>query len=218
VTTHVAIPFRDNLEMTARLVCSLDGAETIHLFDNGSDDDINLLLEALPLDSFAVVHRAPGWTLTEMWNRGLDYAARWNADNLAVLNNDITVLPGFLDHLATALRSSDDLWAVCPDSCPTTNGVNMTGTIRRVQGVNLGGMAGWAFMVKVEALQQIADPQFEWWYGDNDLVKSIYAQGHTVGLVEGLPCDHQTSTTWNAHPELYAQARIDGERYTQKWG
>lgn len=216
---HAAVFFRDKLEMTASLVHQLHGATMLHLFDNGSEEDITPLLQGAP--SYTI-YRRPGATLTQMWNMAWDAVldAEAGPADLAILNNDITVSPGFLGELSRALRSDDRWWVVGPDTRPSPAGAP-TGHTQSVQGIGVGGMAGWAFMLRAEARRlglKPVDEQFEWWYGDNDVIMSVRASGYEVGLVEGVVCAHQISATWRDHPELHSQTMIDQQRYNAKWG
>lgn len=214
MTIHAAVFFRDKLEMTARLVNSVDDAKVVHLFDNGSVDDIVPLIAD---EERCRIYRRPGAHLTGMWNEAWD-SSLFDDDgpvDLAILNNDITVPAGFLTAMAEALRSDPDLWAVAPDSRDERPAAP-SGEILRVTGPGKGAMAGWAFMVRAEmrrhGLRSI-DEQFEWWYGDNDVADLIVESGHSIGLIVGLGCEHEISATWREHPELHQQANIDGARY-----
>lgn len=217
---QAAVFFRDHLEMTADLVNSLDGADMIHLFDNGSEDDIVPLLGD-NLDSRKIqLWWTPGMTLSEMWNKAWQAASAGQVSvDLAILNNDIQVEPGFLASLSTALHSDDNLWAVSPESRFYLNFDKPTGEIIPVDKVGIGGMAGWAFMVRTEKwTNHLVDPQFEWWYGDNDVAAHVLSNGGKIGMVEGLTCNHLTSATWIDHPELHSRTDVDRELYVAKWG
>ena len=215
---HANVFYRDEIYMTAGLVNTLYGAHMLRLFDNGSHTDITPLLHP---PGRHTVYRRPGATLTGMWNEAWALACVTGADYCAVLNNDITVEPDFLTRLADILDSRPDLWIAAPDPTDTRG----PGLVRDVTGGGVGpdgGMPGWAFMVRCEAhehgLDRLADPQFRWWYGDDDLAATVEQLGGRVGVVRGLFCEHKTSTTWNAHPELHRTAVEDGLKFKAKWG
>jgi len=241
IPTYVAIPFLGNLEMTAKLVNQLNAGtglviERVLLFDNENEGGDRYEtdcreLQSLMADPYVTrFFSVRGLTLTEMWNQAWMYTTVSHPDaaNLAILNNDIIVESDFLFTLATALRSDDKWWAVCPDHPENARVPNQTaGEIREVHTVGvprdyapLGGMCGWAFMVRTETPTPMPiDEQFQWWCGDNEVVASIEAYGHKVGLVQGLKCEHLVSTTLKERrAELQPAIDKDVERYGAKRG
>jgi hypothetical protein len=238
IPTYVAIPFLGKLDMTIALVNKLldyDGnISRVFLLDNGPlKADYIHNWEKLEVDSkhrFSIEHvDMHGKTLTEMWNEAWRRVmGRAPVANLAILNNDIKVQAESVTALAEALRSNDKWWAVCPDHPGKDRVPNQPeGEIREVHTVGiprdyapLGGMCGWAFMVRTEtAAPMPIDEQFHWWCGDNEVVASIEAWGHKVGLVQGLSCEHLVSATLNERiAELQPEIDQDLKRYEAKRG
>lgn len=230
----VLIPYRDRAELTCALLDQLviGGCfDQLLLYDNGSSHEtaerIAAQLDHLALDRKAHVVAAPEQNLTEMWNDGWDRALEAAGErpcDLAILNNDLAIPEQFLLHLRHALRSDDQLWAVCPDwHRRVAEGTDVTAT-RYVSGtMRHRGMCGWAFLVKAEARRHGLPPideRFEWWGGDDDLAFAIEAAGYKVGLVRGLPLDHVGggSQTFDARHEIKPIAHADLERCIEKWG
>lgn len=219
IPTHAAVFFRDKIEMTAELVNSLCGADLIHLYDNGSTENIVPLLNnsSSPL----YLRWMPGLNLTQMWNHAWRETLEMveGPVNLAILNNDISVDPHFLSTLSNQLRLNDHLWATTPET--SLYGPDMNGKVHLVDDVGVSGMAGWAFMIKAEQWRDKTDlvnPDLQWWYGDNDIAAQITSSGHGIGLVEGLRCTHALSRTWEEHPELHPLTEQDRAVYIKRWG
>ena len=228
VPTCVVIPFRNEAQMTSDLLISLreqGNYEAILLFDNGSGQEAldhlaPLLLEDPKLRMF---HR-PEARIYEMWNEGWSTAlGEYPVVNVAILNNDIAIPAGFLQTLANVLRSSPDIWAVYPDyDRSVADGTHALG-VRDTRGTyQHGGMCGWAFMLRGEAANEglpYIDTQFEWWYGDDDLVRNVAQLGKRVCRVTGLPLDHiGEKTARNGENEWTHEAKgRDTTRFHQKW-
>lgn len=228
VPTVVVIPFRGKLEMTGDLVHQLanyGGADEVHLFDNDSPEGPDAVEDwAWGLGHPNVtVHHRPDATITQMWNEGWQWALEESAGpqvNVAFLNNDITVPPGFLQRLARDLRDHDEAWISYPDydhqGAVADLGVRVTqGSFRH------GGMCGWAFMLKGEAARHglpFVDEQFQWWCGDDDLAFAVQACGFAQLRCLGLPVAHRGSVTAHERPELHEIGYQDMQRLKEKWG
>lgn len=194
------IPVKDRHHYTQPLVDSL-GCHVI-VVDNGSTRPARDVLTGCE------VLDGRDRNLSECWNLGLDRAAEIarGPHNVAVLNNDLEVGPGFLDTLAAGLRSDPRNVLACPaDDLPA--------------GKCDGGrrVTGWAFMLAGEAGLR-ADPQFAWWYGDNDLERQARRVGHVVH-VGGTHHRHlEPSVSTNSSRRLRDLAANDAVRFAAKWG
>lgn len=220
---HVCIPMRDEHPLTRALVrCLAADAEFARLviFDNGTTAPNGVAwLRAVEAGRFGArvsVKRRPRATIYQMWNEAwrdaLDAGRAGAPVELALLNNDIEVLPGFLGHLAQALRRApDDVWITYPDwRRMPEDGLALSGTLTPTRGTwRQGGMSGFAFMLKpekhLEAGWPFIDERFRWLCGDGDLVQQMQRLGATAARVDGLPVRHlhrATSTngrnTWTA--------------------
>ncbi len=177
----------------------------LSIFDNGTTAPNGIAwLQAVDAGRFGPrvrVKRRPRATIYEMWNeawRDALLAGQAGAPvELAVLNNDIDVPPGFLGHLAQALRRApDDVWITYPDwRRVPADGVALTGELTRTRGTwRRGGMSGFAFMLKPEKHHEAGwpfiDERFRWLCGDGDLVQQMERRGACAARVDGLPVRH----------------------------
>lgn len=196
--TFVVIPVKrgEREEMTARLVEQLG--------------DYPIRLD----DSEAGIH--------QKWNAGLDWAeaeaksAGASSWNVAILNNDIVVEPGFLNQLARGLRLEDDFWI----SYPNVHGHQIAeGAVIPTRSDQLAGqtMSGWAFMVRGESGLRV-DERFAWWYGDSDLQKTVESKGKHVVCVGSCFATHlDPMRSTMDDPKKLAVAREDEARFAEKW-
>lgn len=78
-------------------------------------------------------------------------------------------------------------------------------------------LTGWCFMVR-GGRGLFLDPQFQWWYGDNDLEWRAQ-QGRGTVEVGGIDVVHHHAgeQTLNT-PALQRRARLDRQAFVKKWG
>ena len=218
--------------MTANLFNALyeDGDyDYILAFNNGSKPEtIHALADCVNQDDNLRIFNAVDQTIYHMWNRGWKMAVEETDGgpvNVAILNNDITIPPGFLSLMRKALRSAANVWAVYPDyNLKVKDGVNTNEfRLKPTQGTyQHGGMCGWAFMLRGEIVNYgmpYVDERFEWWYGDDDIVRNITSRGKKVCRVSGLPLDHINEATANNGDNNWthgAKSR-DTQRFKEKW-
>ena len=205
IPTYVVIAVKDRHEMTERLLSQLDDADEVFVFDNGSRQ---------PFPGSVL---RPDSTVYALWNEGLRAARTAVAGaphNVAVLNNDLEVPPGFLTDLARGLRHTDDTWIAYPnwEALAIPAGVAQPVTLAAKQ-----HLSGWAFMLRGEAGLAF-DERFEWWYGDDDIQRQVEAAGRRVVCVGGVTCRHlEAGQSTAASPELRAKADADRQRFIRKW-
>jgi GT2 family glycosyltransferase len=165
-----------------------------------------------------------------MWNAGVGKAREDGADYIAVLNDDIAILPGTLPVLAYALRTnprpdgwvSDDwpeLAVVCPDVKPGIVGLPSEIEVQRTTGTwASGGMTGFCFMLRADLPLPAFDEEYHWWYGDDAFEQAVRDAGYGVGRVVGLPITHRpdgsASKRWD---ELGPLIEKDRARWAQAW-
>lgn len=161
-----------------------------------------------------------GDSLYRMWNDAWTRARYRGFDYLAVLNDDIVIPDGLIGHLAAALDDDPGLWLVAPEwTRPLSAGVDITGDVLPVRGTQRhGGISGWCFLVRVDVPVPPIDEQFEWWCGDDDLAEQVHRAGGRIGIVEGLPLDHEAETTARRHSWTYRAKWDDARRYEEKYG
>lgn len=161
-----------------------------------------------------VLARVDG-TIYDGWNYGLRRAYERNT-LLAVLNDDIELEPWALGR-AEMLMRSDPTVAIC--GLDYTEGSGDL-ELKHVHGTfQHGGIPGWAFLADPERVGPV-DPQFEWWYGDDDLVNHAEKDGWKVAIAMGCKVKHQgEATASKPHHSWTTAAKVrDTHRYHAKWG
>ena len=203
--TYAVIPVRDRHELTRTLLTQLGlPPDRVIVVDNGSTAPACEALAGL-----ARVVEVPERNISVLWNVGLDIVAaeQEGPHNVAVLNNDLEVPPGFLAGLAAGLRAGPDHLIAYPD---------WEGRLEPDLCDPTGRMSGFAFMLRGEAGLR-ADPRFAWWFGDDDLARQGRERGQVV-CVGGIHVSHlEPSASTAADPELGAIAAQDRERYFATW-
>jgi hypothetical protein len=246
VPCYVMIPMRGRLDLTAALLDQLRNrgvagqlGATVLIYDNGSPEDELGVLRQWAAAGTVDLFETPGMSITDMWNAGWDEVCSRHGvgpADLAILNNDIEVPDRFLHHLSAALRSAQhpEPWAVYPDyhlaQLVDDRHQRPTGVLTRTSGTyRLGGMSGWAFMVRAETRSRLMlptiDAQFKHWCGDDDLAFQVEQRGGGVYRVDGLPLFHGPPDGGGVVGEstgvtaAQAEQRSDDlRRCYQKWG
>lgn len=209
--TVVGVPFVDELARTRRITHQLlrdPMVDRVVLADNGSTDPDTLAwLERIIDPRIVVEHRpplGPGRSIYTIWNEhtAAALAAHPGPVTMVLLNNDIGLPERAVGQLARALRTAPaDVAAVYPDwSRPLSAGTRLTGGLTRTRGAwRSGGMSGFAFAFKAELIRDrilpLFDERYEWIFGDSDWVEAIQDRGFCAARVDGLPLEHDKSTT-----------------------
>lgn len=220
--TFVVIPVRSKHHLTDALIGQLldqGDADAIFVMDNGADTDPYR-------HDHPAVHVVPaaGHNIHRMWNDGVAAAtAGAPRCNIAILNNDLAIGPGFLAGLARELRLVDRCLAVSPnyDARPGTGFQPVSGICaNRYDGT--GGLAGFAFMIPGEMFAAGFPPFDEtlaWWYGDNDFVLQVEAHGGVYGIARDVTCEHIDGGSQTARDvDLTARIAADRATFQAKWG
>lgn len=173
------IPVKDKLELTTAIVEQIrkDKCDEIIICDNGSGQETK---EWLAKQDDITVLDCPDVGVHTMWNRGVAHAIEkhGNKTHIAFLNNDLILGDGFLDKLSLALFRNREYIAVCGnyDARSYHDDIQETNDICANRYDGTGGFAGFAFMGRGEWF--VSGYKFPedcmWWYGDNDLINSIY--------------------------------------------
>ena len=172
-------------------------------------------VQPIVLESADYDHR-----IYRMWNAGVEKARIIGAGEVAILNDDVTLLPGSLPLMAQALRSDPFAAVVYPDvnaawSLPATWSLEAT---RGTWGA--GGMTGFCFMFRT-ALRQPFDEAYHWWYGDDAFEDEVRRTGLRVCRVVGLPIRHvgngSASKRWAELAPLIEQDRARWDAHTARW-
>lgn len=153
------------------------------------------------------------------WNTGLKHVyefQRFTAPNdeftVAVLNDDLRVPPRFVERLDEAIDVTGAA-AACP--LPGLSSGTML-IQQRIVGLTYR-MMGFAFALR-GSLNLLADEEFGWWYGDNDLDWRCRELGGVVHVggdwMQFAHLDADSTTVG----ELAEQAGRDRQTFIQKWG
>ena len=184
-----------------RLVEQLDDqgeTDVVIVLDNGCDP-----FTAAWLEQHDLVQRVPmtDANIHRLWNAGLDAAAaRCEQSNVAVLNDDIRIGPGFMAGLGAALRSHPNIAVVGPnyDKRPGT-GLQLVFNICAGRYDGSGGLPGFAFMLRGESRYRFPE-NLTWWWGDADMVLTHRQLGEFVAIAFDVEVEH-----------------VDGGSQTGKW-
>lgn len=226
----VAIPFLEEAERTryvAELALDDLDVDLVVLSDNGStSEEVLSWLESLSADPrVRVEHRpplGPETSLYRLWNDHLALAQELEG-NLVLVNNDVRLAPGSFGHLGRALVDAPpDVAAVYPDwNRPLEAGVDV-GELTPTRGAwTKGGLSGFAFAVKAALVEPLGpvprfDERYAWIYGDGDFVEGLELEGYTAARLEGLPLEHDQSTTARASSWTRRAKRADTDRRKAK--
>jgi hypothetical protein len=209
------IPARDRHDMLDDCINSvIDQVDRIIVLDNLSDPPIDpepwhgkVGVVSLPIDP-------PN--ISTLWNVGIalaDASSPTDAWDIAVLNSDVVVPPGWIDTLSKAMRSTTAVLAY-----PDQHGGQQQILHTRAEPIDLRQrITGYAFMLRGEAGLRL-DESMAWWASDDDIDYQARLRGGAL-LVPGIPVEHRApNVSTNERPELAAQAGRDMETFRQKWG
>lgn len=212
------IPTRDRNDLVADCINSVvDQVDAVYVIDNKSDPPIDpdpwhgkVFCARVPLDP-------PN--ISTFWNIGLaladSAAARHRADqwDIAVLNSDVTVPPGWIDTLSDAMRATPAVLAY-----PDQHGGQQAILHTRAEPIDLRQrITGYAYLLRGETGLRL-DESMAWWFSDDDLDWRAREQGGAL-LVPGIPVEHRCPNgSMYERPELQAQAGRDRETFQHKWG
>lgn len=158
------------------------------------------------IESWSFNHR-----IYAMWNAGVRSAQMGHADYVAVLNDDIVILPGTLRSLAEVLEREPNVGVVYPDaSRATAQGFGPVDMVPTKGTWGAGGMTGFCFVFRADLGVEFNDA-YNWWYGDDDFEERVRSTGLLVARVTGLPIDHtpsgSASRVWTEISPLIDQDR-----------
>lgn len=192
-------------------VCRADPAvSTITLWVNRAGGYVTDLDDRFPL---CLLKWRPGYTIYQEWNEALNITGRYEEDRIAVVLNDDIILPEL------AISNMVEQMQVCPEFAlvgfpykhQSEKGIReVFGTYRE------GGLGGFAWAAWPHRVARV-DERFQWWYGDDDLVKRTIAQGERVGMANIRPVEHVSGST-AAHFDLTNEVARDTALYEELWG
>ena len=212
------IPARDRHDLLADCINSVvDQVDSVIVIDNLSNPPVdpepwhgNVGVVSLPIDP-------PN--ISTLWNVGLSLADsqahRAGAEqwDIAVLNSDVTVPPGWVKAMSDQMRLTPAALAY-----PDQNGGTDLLLHSRAEPIDLRQrITGYAYMLRGEHGLRL-DESMAWWYSDDDLDWRARQQGGAL-LVPGLAVEHRApNVSTHERPELLEQTGRDRETFRTKWG
>lgn len=209
------IPTRDRHDMLDDCINSVvDQVDRVIVLDNGSVPPIDpepwhgkVGVVSLPIDP-------PN--ISTLWNVGIalaDSSSPTDAWDIAVLNSDVVVPPGWIDTLSAAMRSTTAVLAY-----PDQHGGQQQILHTKAEPIDLRQrITGYAFMLRGEHGLRF-DETLAWWFGDDDGDWRAREQGGAL-LVPGIPVEHRApNVSTHERPELLEQTGRDRATFEAKWG
>lgn len=217
--TYVVVPSNGRDCLTGCLVSLLDQADTLFLIrtEEFSVPDIKTTKLSFITDTTQPKN------ISRWWNLGItaaaSYAKAFHQDewNVLIVNDDIVACPQLVETLNAGLRGLRTRTPVLayPDNWPPYGRAEFHSTPGQVQLSTR--LSGWCFMLRGET-RLLADEQFEWFYGDDDLDWRAREQGGAV-MVPGCPVEHlHPNELTAASLELSARTHLDRQLFAAKWG
>lgn len=214
----VIIPTRNRHDLLADCINSvIDQVDRVIVIDNLSDPPIDpepwhgkVGVVSLPIDP-------PN--ISTLWNVGISLAdsqahrAGAKEWDIAVLNSDVVVPPGWAETLSTAMRTTTAVLAY-----PDQHGGQQQILHTKAEPIDLRQrITGFAFMLRGEHGLRF-DEDLAWWYGDDSADWTAREQGGAL-LVPGVPVEHRCpNISTHERPELLEQTGRDRETFARKWG
>ena len=207
IPTIAVIPTRYEPDRLRALLDCITPEANVIVLDNGHEPPIPGTVDTRGLGIYA------------LWNLGWRLALeRANPVNVAILNDDIRLLPGTLRLLGHALRAEPRIGCVYPDARYSLDKGLPRSLTYTTEWDPAGGrsMTGFCFVFKGELPLPPFDEGMEWWYGDSEFDEQIKLAGHGVSRIDGVPIEHISDTElndWARRPDLREATVRDGERW-----
>jgi hypothetical protein len=145
------------------------------------------VLEADGVKVFLLQSKDFGNELHVMWNTGIASAKAMGATEIAILNDDITILPGTMQMMADGLRMRPNAAVVFPMITPDAPKLpsRVSVWIPTQEG------CGHCFMIKAELTNLPRFPEeYHLWHGDIIFFEQVRKMGYEIVSVMGLFVDH----------------------------
>jgi len=196
--------------------------DQVFVIDNTKDGMIGVGPVPEPLDNVLFVHDpVDPVNLSQLWNVGLDNARvflhnhtdsgdtspKWD---VAILNDDAIVPPGWFDAVASRMRM---LQAAAGCSGGRRTFPHLHHHPGRVPLETR--MTGWAFILAGEKGAR-ANEQLHWWFGDDHLDWLSRQLGGMI-MIPGFDVEHLTANN-QMTPELHEQTGKDAATFKAYWG
>jgi GT2 family glycosyltransferase len=168
--------------------------------------------------------------ISRWWNLGITAAAsyakafRQEEWNVLIVNDDVLAGANLTEYLDHGLRSmNSDAGGPPPGARPVLAYPDNYPPYGRTEFHTAPGqvqlstrISGWCFMLRGE-VNLLADEQFQWHFGDDDLDWRAREQGGAV-MVPFCPVKHlHPNESTEASPELTARTHVDRQLFYDKW-
>lgn len=197
-----------------------DIIKNIYVYDNGMSPHVRLKCAEFGVEIIDAI----GDKIYSMWNKGVVKSLLdQDIDYICIFNDDLIldVRPNWFKDLIYPL-SNENFWAACGNYNPQihsseSNFTKVTGTYKD------NGFAGFCFAVSREAYESglpFFDERFNWWYGDDDFVHSVYKMGNSVVVsnkAQMIHIDGGSKSVVQYTPEFNAMVEQDRILYYRKW-
>lgn len=182
--------------LTTLVQTLLAASARVLVVDNGVGASRPLI--AAPIHPMMEWFHRPGWGIYRTWNFGLDCVEFMDdEDQVLILNDDVILKLGAAFVICKLLRESgfallgfDNRRDILTDP-PAVR--ELPATTRNGHSVGM-----FAFAAN-PGLCARADERFQWFCGDDDLVRATLQKGGRVGVAEGVPILHMGPDTSSAN-------------------
>jgi glycosyltransferase involved in cell wall biosynthesis len=215
--TWAVIPTKGRPELIRSAIESLAGQVTgVFVVDNNDEPDHEL---RKMLDRRVYTLHHPGYppNLSQLLNFGIDEVsatafAHWERVwNVVLMNDDVTVPPGWVESLIEPMRKTGAALAYT-DRMGRNYPVMMTAPPAGQHEQS----TCWACVVRGE-LGIMWDEELKWWYGDNMFDLECRRKGGVLAVPGVIPIHSHPSAQTFASAELSAQTHLDRETFERKF-
>jgi glycosyltransferase involved in cell wall biosynthesis len=215
IPNFAVISTHNRHQMLWDLLQSLEDIDHVFVIDNASIPAVGIAEPGITL----VYDGEQPPNLSRLWNLGLDLARDfaldqgWSEWNVAILNDDLILPPGWVAAVATGLRASG---AALASGCQFP----LDAPILYQQAGRVPceyRPAGFARLLKGE-LGLRFDERMRYWYSDDDLDWRSREHGGSLVLPD-LEVNHRQENGWYSRDErLQVQAGLDAVTFDSIWG
>lgn len=233
VKTIAVIPTINTLGLTASLVEHLlncDNVDEVHLYDSGADDTRAWAMHRQLLDRRLKWFDAIDIDIHNVWNKAILESSN-EPTNVAILNSDIRLPINAISTMAQLMRENEYQLACVDPTLPALYSQHfarwnpeLSNMISPIDPVAVPSgpefVVGWAFMVAAEFWNgepYAVYPDFQWWYGDDDIFLRTKHRGGRICRIAGLGSDHIGSISDPHNPNKQEKIRADTELFGKVW-
>jgi glycosyltransferase involved in cell wall biosynthesis len=221
---EVIIPFKSNIEGLKNVISSLQkdpAVKNIHVICDGDQAydrlfDVNYAV-SYPLD----VHVSNVSNIHHMWNIGLEYTQENR--HVAFINDDVSIGDYAISICASTLDNHPELGLISPnyDNRKVNHSFIEVDTTCRGRYDGTGGIGGFCMVLRSEIASSWSfDTSMKWWYGDDDLVKSVKQNYKAKAAISTIAkcSDNESWTIVNDPPANFGLTVLNDRKiFEEKW-